>query len=143
MRVIATALGYYNGRRIKIGDRFDYSQVFMKRVKVDAQGRPVFDTRGAMIVDWENGQAILPSWVAEDTEENRKAFEQGILLERERAKAAAFAANGPKRSRRGFAVAEGSEEVVGVEDLVAAKRAKTAAPPPVVERKVYRPEDLV
>jgi len=95
MRVIAIKLGFFGGHRVRIGQEFDIPEKDLKQ---------------------EGGKSVLPSWVVEATPENRQKLADGRKFEAQKAREAALAAAGPKRTdkqhKRGFAVREGAEDLV-------------------------------
>ena len=92
MRVIATKLGFMHGARVRIGQELDLDE---SKCKKDAEGNPV-----------------LPLWLIPATADARSKLSNAKRVEVERNKQAAVAAAGPKRSRRGFAVEAGAEDLV-------------------------------
>lgn len=92
MRVIATKLGFMNGARVRIGTEIEYDETTGKK---DAEGN-----------------YVLPKWLEPATPDMRAKVANARKFEMEKSKAAALASAGPKRSRRGFAVQVGAEDLV-------------------------------
>lgn len=90
MLVIATKVGFYGGARRRIGSKFEFDMSTAK-----------------------NGK--LPSWMVEATAEAARDVARARAQEATRNADAAKAAAGPKRNRRGFALAPA---VADAEDLV-------------------------
>jgi hypothetical protein len=118
--VIAVAEGYYVNRIVPVFTMFKAREDLVTKpgAKLDANGDPVYKTlRTQFGVDRvlqrdPKAPRELATWLVLDTPENRKMVDELRKNGVQNAKAAALAAAGPKRSRRGFAVAEGAEESV-------------------------------
>ena len=120
MRVISTEWGYYVNRLVPPFTIFeaDESIVTKGAIKLDEKGSvvtKVVRTRHAgldHIPVRDEKKRELAAWLVLDTPENRKIIEEARRNGAINAKAAALASAGPKRAKRGFAVADGAEDSV-------------------------------
>ena len=104
----------YIDRVYKPGDRFrlNLDKYGNRPRKVNANGDPMRTKADGVPLYDMTAEPTLPSWVVEDTEENRQKLGDGARFDARRAREAAVAAAGPKRAKRGFAVAPEAEESV-------------------------------
>lgn len=91
MRVIATKLGIYQGRR-RPGTEFDFPDSLCKKDK--------------------DGNLIPPSWCVPATDKAKKDLANAAKLDAKREREAAIAAAGPKRNAKGYASAENVDDLV-------------------------------